>query len=166
MIFNLFNVITFFILIVLNLIPVFVSNRNRRYAQYQIKGFAVFFAFYWILMFYNFQTFDFLNLKMGNAPAKQVKTNLYKSKYESVHKLKTQYVFETSNKLNQLNKMMRITIIQGIIVIAFSVFSIVWLNARVDYYKRIIFIQLLLLLFCFIVLNSGAIGGADAILET
>lgn len=163
MIFTKFNLLVFFILLVINIIPVYRSHRRKKYAYFSTKIFIPIFAGYWIMLLIYFQTFDFTNASLSTS-----KPGAYKKpavKYETTFSIKTKYDNEIKYKIYKLNRIMTIAAIQCIIVLLLSVFGIIWLNDRINYYVRVILIFSALLVFCIFIIRTGGISGYEAITQ-
>ncbi|MBI2270543.1 MAG: hypothetical protein HYU69_09350 [Bacteroidetes bacterium] len=163
MIFTKFNLLAFFILLVINIIPVYRSHRRKKYAYFSTKIFIPIFASYWIMLLIYFQTFDFTSAIPSTS-----KPGAYKrpaARYETTFSIKTKYENDIKYKINKLNRIMTIAAIQCIIVLLLSAFGIAWLNDRIAYYVRVIFIFSALLVFCIFIIRTGGISGYETITQ-
>jgi hypothetical protein len=152
--FSRFNVLTFFILLFINIIPIYFSHKRRKFAYFSTKFFVIFFSCYWIFLLFYFQIFGLFN------PATIGKTNnLGKnpSKYEATYASKSDYESEMNSQLRRLNVLIKLSLIQALIVILLSGFGILWLNEKVEYYIRVVCIFVLLFVFCCFILKNGTI---------
>jgi hypothetical protein len=163
MIFTTFNVLVFFILLIINIIPVYNSHRRKKFAYFSTKIFVPLFATYWIMLLIYFQTFDFLNITSTTPKPSDFKRPL--PKYETTFSIKTNYENDTKYKILRLNRIMTVAVIQCVIVLLFSVFGIIWLNDRVEYYVRMLLIFSILLGFCVWIINTGSISGYEALTQ-
>lgn len=163
MIFTKFNLLVFFILLIINIIPVYRSHRRKKYAYFSTKIFIPIFASYWIMLLIYFQTFDFTNA----IPSTSKRPNYKKptARFETTFSIKTKYENDIKYKIHKLNRIMTVAAIQCVIVLLLSAFGIAWLNDRINYYVRVILIFSALLVFCILIIKTGGISGYEAITQ-
>jgi hypothetical protein len=149
MIFNTTNLVIFFVLLAVNIFAILISNRKRKFGLFPSKLFLVLFIALWIgkILVYFYIDKKVQDYQLGEIQVlgdfKEYSTG--KSVGYVTKGLKTSSI----KSVYYLRYIIRIATIQSIIATLFSLYGLISIYNRNQYYGKMLAIHFLAVIFCF-----------------